>query len=86
MTITLSAETRKLLEEKLKSGGYGSAEEVVHAALQALSELEARDVDEETHDAIDRAEDQIDRGEVHDWETVREQVHKIFQGPAPLSS
>ena len=80
MTIALSAETQKLLEEKLKSGDYRSADDVVHAALEALDELEAHSLDDQTLDAIDRAEDQIERGEVHDWKDVREQVRAKFSG------
>ena len=80
MTITLSAETRKLVEEKLKSGAYRSADEVVHAAIEALNELEAQGLDEPTLDAIDRAEDQVERGQVHDWKDVREQVRARFVG------
>jgi putative addiction module CopG family antidote len=80
MTISLSDATQKLLEEKLQSGGYRSADEVVHAALEALNELESRTLDAETLDAIDRAEDQIDRGEVHDWKDVRRQVRERFLG------
>ena len=34
MTITRSAETGKLLEEALKRGGYGSADEAVHAGCK----------------------------------------------------
>jgi len=81
MTITLSAETQKLLEAKLKAGGYGSADDVVHAALQALSELESQALDDKTLDAIDRAEEQIDRGEVYDWKDVKEQVRAEFLKP-----
>lgn len=81
MTITLSAETRKLLEERLKAGGYRSADEVVHAALSALVELEAHGLDAETLDAIDRAEDEIDRGEAHDWTDVRDRIRAKFLEP-----
>jgi putative addiction module CopG family antidote len=81
MTITLSPETRKLLEAKLNSGSYQSADDVVRAALEALTELEAQDLDDDTLDAIDRAEDQIDRGEVHEWNDVREQVRAKFLNP-----
>jgi putative addiction module CopG family antidote len=81
MTITLSTETRKLLEEKLKSGGYTSADDVVHAALQALNELESGSLDDETLDALDRAEDDIDHGAVHEWRDVREQVRSKFLEP-----
>lgn len=81
MTILLSAETQKLLEEKLlKGGGYQSADEVVHAALEALNIAEEHALDDETLDAIDRAEDQIEHGEVHDWTDVREQLRAKFLG------
>ena len=80
MTISLSPETQKLLEDRLKTGEYGSADAVLHAALEALSELEKHGLDEQTLDAIDHAEDQIDRGEVHDWKDVREQVRAKFLG------
>ena len=80
MTITLSETTQKLLEEKLKGGEYRSADDVVHAALQALNELEATPLDEQTLDAIDRAEDQIERGAVYNWQDVRERVRDKFLG------
>jgi putative addiction module CopG family antidote len=80
MAITLSPETQKLVEEKLKGGAYRSADEVVHAAIEALNELESQGLDEDTLDSIDRAEDQVDRGEVHDWNDVREQVRAKFIG------
>jgi putative addiction module CopG family antidote len=78
MAISLSDRTQKLIEEKLNSGQYSSADDVVHAALEALNELEAHGLDEETLDAIDRAEDQIERGEIHDWKNVREQIRAKF--------
>ncbi len=78
MTITLSTDTQKLLEEKLKTGGYRSADEVVRAALQALSELESLELDDDTLDAIDRAEDEIDRGDVREWKDVRDAVRAKF--------
>ncbi len=74
MTITLSAETQKRLEDKLKSGAYGSADEVVHAALAALDEIEAMGLDEETLAAIDQAEEQIERGEEHDAKQARQMM------------
>ena len=81
MTITLSPETRKLLEAKLNSGSYQSADDVVRAALEALTELEAQGLDDDALAAIDHAEDEIDRGLVHEWEDVREQVRDRFLKP-----
>ena len=74
MTISLSTETQKLLEEKLQSGEYRSADGVLHAALDALNELESHSLDEATLDAIDRAEHQIERRQVHDWKDARERA------------
>jgi flavin-binding protein dodecin len=48
--------------------------------LEALNEREAHSLDDATLDAIDRAEDQIERGQVHDWKDVREQVRARFLG------
>jgi putative addiction module CopG family antidote len=80
MNITLSPETEKLLQDKLNSGAYRSADDVVHAALEALNEIEAIGLDEATLDAIDQAEDQIELGKAHDWEEVREEVRAKFLG------
>jgi len=80
MDVSLSPKTHRLLEARLKTGGYRSADEVVHAALEALNELEANGLDDATLDSIDDAEDQIERGEVHDWQDVRERVRAKFMG------
>lgn len=80
MTIVLDAETQRLLEQKLKSGKYDSANDVVRAALDALDQIEAVSLDEETLKAIDRAEDQFERGEGLDWREVRDQVRAKFMG------
>ncbi len=71
MDIVLPPETQRLLEERRSSGTYPSVDDVVHAALCALGEAETRGLDDETLDAIDRAEDQIERGECRDWKDVR---------------
>ena len=80
MTISLTPQTQKLLDEHLKLGQYASADELVRAALQALSELNDHKLDDATLDAIDRAEDQIERGQVHDWPQVRQHVRARFLG------
>jgi len=80
MTISLSPQTQKLLEDELKTGEYESADDLVQKALQVLTAISADGLDEETLDAIDRAEDQIERGEVRDWEDVREEIRAKFLG------
>ena len=78
MNISISPETQKLLEERLQQGGYQSADDVVHAALEALNEMEMGPLDEKTLDAIDRAEDQIERGELRDLDEVKDQIRAKF--------
>ncbi len=80
MTILLSPDTQKLLEDKLKTGQFRSADDVVHAALEALDSITLSGIDERTLAAIDEAEDQIDEGMVHDWGKVRENIRSRFMG------
>lgn len=80
MEISLNEETQRLLQEKLSGGGYGSADDVVRAALDALDQLEAPAPDEQTLDGIDRAEEQIKRGEVREWADARDEVGAMFRG------
>ncbi len=80
MSISLRPETERLLEDRLKNGNYSTADELVHAAINALDELDSAELDTETLDAIDEAEDQIERGEVHDWRDVRDKVRAQFLG------
>jgi Arc/MetJ-type ribon-helix-helix transcriptional regulator len=80
MNVTLRPETQRLLEQRLTMGQYTTPDDVVHAALLALDKLEPLALDDAALDAIDRAEDQIDRGEYNDWKDVREQVRAKFLG------
>ncbi|HEX4125249.1 MAG TPA: hypothetical protein VHY37_11025 [Tepidisphaeraceae bacterium] len=77
MAISLSPETEKLLEEKLKSGEFQSADEMIRAALLALDEMDLT-LDDETLDALDRAEGEIERGEVIEWEEIRERLRAKY--------
>ena len=78
MTITLSPETQRLLEDQLNTGNFASADEVLRAALQALDELS--ELDQATLDAIDVSEEENERGEFVDWDDVREDVRAEFRG------
>jgi hypothetical protein len=64
MEIQLRHETRRLLEEKLQSGPYKSTDELLHAALVSLDNRSEGELDAETLDAIDRAEEAIAAGRV----------------------
>ena len=60
----LRPELRKFIEDEVTAGNFGSADEVVEAALARLMLDPAPEAeDAETLAAIDEAEAQIDRGE-----------------------
>lgn len=66
MAISLSPETQKLIEERMKENGCHSADELVRVALDALEQSRGEDFEEldpEIRAAIDEAEEQYARGE-----------------------
>jgi Arc/MetJ-type ribon-helix-helix transcriptional regulator len=81
MSLTLSAETQKLIEERMTRGGYSSPDELVRDALNLLDHVEDEEqLDEETLAAIDQAEEEIDRGECRDWEEVKAELRAKYLG------
>lgn len=84
MTISLSPETQKLLEEHMRRGGYASPDDVVRLALHALTGVEGdtiEELDEETQAAIERAEAESVRGEGRPWEQVRDELRARYLKP-----
>lgn len=63
MNITLTKETQKLLEERMREGDYQSPEDVIRVALQTLHTESLEGLDSETQAAIERGDAQGDRGE-----------------------
>ena len=76
MTITLSPETQRLLEDQLKKRNFASVDELVHAALQAFDVLNG--LDEATLDSIDKSEAEIARGEFIEWDEVLARVRAKY--------
>jgi len=62
MNITLSPQTQKLLEERMKEGDYASPDEIIRVALETLEGEAIEDLDRQTLAAIERAEAQAERG------------------------
>jgi Arc/MetJ-type ribon-helix-helix transcriptional regulator len=59
MSISLSQETQRLLEERVKAGGFSNVDDFVRSAVDAYDHVNALkdyEIDDETWDAIDRAE------------------------------
>lgn len=65
MPISLSPETEKLIEERMKQTGVDSPDEMVRLALQMLEQVYEEDydhLDAETQKQIDEAEAEYQRG------------------------
>ena len=86
MTISLTTETQRLIEERMKRAGFASADELVRVALQTLDQVGGDDYDEldaETRAAIEEGEAQYERGEGRPWEEVREELRARFINKRP---
>jgi Arc/MetJ-type ribon-helix-helix transcriptional regulator len=73
MTITLSAETQKLLEERMKAFGFDNPDDAVRAALQNIDELDD-DRSPETLAAVQRGLDQAEAGQSSSWDEFRKEL------------
>jgi hypothetical protein len=81
MAITLSDETQRLIESRMKEAGVGTADELVRLALQTLEQVRGQDfedLDPETLAAIEEGLVQADRGEGQPWDRVREELRARF--------
>lgn len=81
MPISLSIETQKLIEERMKETGLDSADELVQVALQTLHQVQGEDFDQldvETQEAIEEGLAQAERGEIRPWEEVRAEIRARF--------
>src|SRR6266542_1899128 len=66
MPISLTPETQKLIEERMKQAGCSTPDELVRLALQTLDQVDGEDFDQldaDTQAAINEAEAQYERGE-----------------------
>ena len=78
MTISLSDATQRLLEERMKTGDYATADEALRVALETLNQLETEELDDETLAAIEEGLAQADRGEGRPWEQVRQELRERY--------
>ena len=88
MNITLKPEQAELIQQKLNSGKYNNAEEVIAEALQLLSQrdLEYQTWVEETREKVDIAIEELRRGEGIDGDVVitqlKEKLRQVRQDQA----
>jgi Arc/MetJ-type ribon-helix-helix transcriptional regulator len=64
MNVTLTPEIQKFVDEQVRAGYFPSPEAVLEAGLARLMlDSDPEDLDEETMNAVDRADAEFDRGE-----------------------
>ena len=82
MAVTLNEETQRLIERRMAQSGVTSADRIVQLALESLDDgVDAgflEDLDSETLAAIERGNEEADRGEGRPWEDVREELRKKY--------
>ena len=85
MNVSFTDEQVRFIEERVRTGRYRSAAEVVREALQVLMRREAEESPEyvawreKVRRQIDEGLEQTDRGELLDGEQVFEQARKRLQ-------
>jgi predicted transcriptional regulator len=79
--VSLSAETQRMIEERMKETGVGTPDELVQIALQTLRQIRGEnfeDLDPATQAAIEEGLSQADRGETRPWDEVRKEIQTRF--------
>ncbi len=76
MTIVLSAELERLIEEKVKSGMYSSPEAMVSTAIARLLENEEDFAPGELESLVKIGTDELDRGDVFNGKEVFDEMRR----------
>jgi hypothetical protein len=86
MAISLSPETQRLIEERMRQADIPSADELVRVALDALDRMGTvaeepdDDLDDETWEAIERADAEYERGGGIPLDEAFAQLRKKYTG------
>ena len=80
LNVSLTSELQSLLDEKLASGRYGSASEVVRDGLRLIEQRDRLLAIEELRAKIDLGWQQSERGEGRDGEVVFAEMAKRLAG------
>jgi len=72
-------ELQKFIDDQVRTGRYSSPQAAIEAAVeQMMLDEEAYELDDRTAQAINRAEEQIDRGEGIDFHQFAAELRKKF--------
>jgi Arc/MetJ-type ribon-helix-helix transcriptional regulator len=79
MSLSLSEKTRKLIQERMKHGGYATADDAVQAGLASLKRQEAMGdfAPGELDALIAKAEAEFEKGESFDAEEVFAEIRQL---------
>jgi|GEM_PF-869763 putative addiction module CopG family antidote len=78
MELKLSSDAERLVEKKVTSGRYRSAEEVVHTAIYVLDERDQEEQNVEwLRQQIGKAEEQFERGEYRTFSSAGELLEEV---------
>ena len=83
MNLSLSPDVQRFIEDKVRTGRYATAEDVIHAAISRLRRDEAighEELDEDDLAAIEEGLAQANRGEGRPWEEVRAELRAKYGG------
>ncbi|HEX4796305.1 MAG TPA: hypothetical protein VH370_21125 [Humisphaera sp.] len=72
-------ELEKFIADQVKAGHFASPDAAIEAAVEQMM-LDHGALDDETVAAINRADEQYDRGEFVEWRAVRGDLRKKYTG------
>ena len=79
LNVTLKPDAQQFVEQQIRAGHFRSAEEVLDEAVHRMM-IESDEIDDETAAAINRAEEQIDRGEGIDFDEFAAKMRQRIAG------
>ncbi len=79
MNVQMKPELQRFIDDEVKAGHFPSPDAAIEAAVERMMlDRGTYDLDDETADAINRAEEQIDRGEGSDFRQFAADMRKKF--------
>ena len=79
MQLQIKQALEKFIDEQVRAGRFPTRDAAIEAAIeQMMLDREASDLDDETAAAINRAEEQIDRGEGIKFEKFAAEMREKF--------
>ncbi len=71
-------ELAKFIDEQVKSGLYPTPDAAIEAAVERMMDASNDELDDDTIDAINRAEEQLDRGEGIEFQEFAAKMRQKF--------